>query len=134
MDFGLKGKNALILASSKGLGKAVAKELIQEGANVFLCSRNEDVLKETASNIGAAGYAVGDISKSADRLNIVEEAMQSNDDIKTKVRKHHSFNHPNNDKNSDTKQLRMTTLIDHFLLIMSANKKLDTSQKQISYK
>ena len=41
MDLGIKNKIALVLASSKGLGKACAKVLYEEGANVVICSRSE---------------------------------------------------------------------------------------------
>ena len=40
MELGLKGKNALICASSKGLGKGCAKALAAEGANVWLNGRD----------------------------------------------------------------------------------------------
>ena len=46
MDLGLKNKVALVVASSQGLGKAVAKELVKEGAHVMLTSRSEDKLAE----------------------------------------------------------------------------------------
>jgi len=42
MDFGLKGKNALVTGSSRGLGFAVANEFAQEGANVLICGRTQD--------------------------------------------------------------------------------------------
>ncbi len=79
MDLGIKGKNALIMASSKGLGKAVAMELAKEGANVFLCSRSEIDLKIAAQQIGAisykdVGYAVGDVSAKEGRDHILAEA------------------------------------------------------------
>ena len=51
MDLGLKGKNALVCASSKGLGKGCAKALAREGANVWLNGRNEITLDETAREI-----------------------------------------------------------------------------------
>ncbi len=47
MELGLKGKTALVAASSKGLGKAVASELINEGARVVICARNGETLEKT---------------------------------------------------------------------------------------
>ncbi len=54
MDLGLKGKTALVTASSKGLGKAIAHELSAEGCNVAICARNLVPLKETATEIANA--------------------------------------------------------------------------------
>ncbi|OIJ08172.1 3-oxoacyl-ACP reductase [Anaerobacillus arseniciselenatis] len=51
MDLGLKGKSILILASSKGLGKAIAQQYAKEGARIMLSSRNEQLLIETAEEI-----------------------------------------------------------------------------------
>lgn len=51
MELGLKGKRAVVCASSQGLGLAVAKELFAEGANVLICARNEDALKNAANEI-----------------------------------------------------------------------------------
>lgn len=51
MDLGLGGRVALIAASSRGLGRAVAAELAAEGAHVVLCARGEAALEETAGAI-----------------------------------------------------------------------------------
>lgn len=51
MDFGIRGKVALVSASSKGLGRAVAEELAAEGVNLVMCARGEDALRQTASSI-----------------------------------------------------------------------------------
>lgn len=45
MKLGLEGKNAIVAASSQGLGKAIAEELASNGANVMISSRNEQKLK-----------------------------------------------------------------------------------------
>jgi len=51
MDFHLKGKNAIICASSKGLGKACAAALAQEGVNVWLSARTEETLEAARQEI-----------------------------------------------------------------------------------
>lgn len=47
MDLGLRGKKALVAASTDGLGLAAAQQLLQEGAHVAICGRSADRL-ETA--------------------------------------------------------------------------------------
>lgn len=54
MDLGLSNKIALIAASSKGLGRACAEAMAQEGAKVTICARDETVLNQTQSEIMAA--------------------------------------------------------------------------------
>jgi len=59
MDFGIKGKKALVLGASKGIGKGIAMELAREGAEVVLCARHEKLLEEVADEIRkATGAAV----------------------------------------------------------------------------
>lgn len=53
MDLGLKGKVAIVAASSKGLGKAVASGLAQEGAHVAICARTDATVEATAEEIRA---------------------------------------------------------------------------------
>src|SRR3954468_21101364 len=54
MDLGLAGKVALVVASSTGLGKAVAEELASEGASLILCARTEKTLKDTCQQISSS--------------------------------------------------------------------------------
>jgi 3-oxoacyl-[acyl-carrier protein] reductase len=54
MELGLKGKAAIVAAASTGLGRAVAEELAQEGAQVALCARGAERLKQTAGEIEKA--------------------------------------------------------------------------------
>ncbi|MES2356845.1 MAG: SDR family oxidoreductase [Gemmatimonadota bacterium] len=51
MDLGIKDKVALVTASSRGLGRAVAEELAAEGANLVLCARSQSSLDETVRAI-----------------------------------------------------------------------------------
>jgi 3-oxoacyl-[acyl-carrier protein] reductase len=76
MDLGLKNKVALVIASSQGLGKAVAKELVKEGAHVMLTSRSEDKLAEVKEELealhgGKVAYFPCDITKNEDIQKLV---------------------------------------------------------------
>jgi 3-oxoacyl-[acyl-carrier protein] reductase len=75
MDLGLRDCRALVAAASKGLGKACAKALADEGARVFICSRNAAELKRAAAEIGAAGYSAADVSRPDEVKRVVAEAV-----------------------------------------------------------
>ena len=51
MDLGLKGKVALVVAASKGMGKASALGLAAEGARVVMCARGEADLTTAAAEV-----------------------------------------------------------------------------------
>lgn len=75
MDLGLKGKRALVMGASSGLGYAIAKELAQEGARVCLCSRSETRLKKAADEIGAEAFVTFDLSVPGAGREAVEKAI-----------------------------------------------------------
>ena len=52
MDLGIKGKTALVMGSSQGLGLAIAERLAAEGANLVLSARRIEALEEAAAEIG----------------------------------------------------------------------------------
>jgi 3-oxoacyl-[acyl-carrier protein] reductase len=54
MDLKLKGKTALIGGASKGLGRACAQALAEEGVNVAICSRSQVDLEQAAQEIRAS--------------------------------------------------------------------------------
>lgn len=60
MDFGITGKRALVLASSRGLGLGIATALAQEDANVLLCGRSGEKLAENCARINALGKGKAD--------------------------------------------------------------------------
>lgn len=51
MDLNLKGKNALVIASSQGLGKAIAEKLFEQGANVMISSRDHAKLEKIKADL-----------------------------------------------------------------------------------
>ena len=65
----LKGKNALITGGGRGLGKAVAIALANEGVNVGITGRNEESLKTTVAELEKLGvkaaYSVFDVEEMA---------------------------------------------------------------------
>lgn len=54
MDLGLRGRKAIVCASSKGLGRACAEALAEAGCDIVLNGRNEDALNATATALREA--------------------------------------------------------------------------------
>jgi len=79
MDLKLNHKVAIVLAASKGLGKAIATALSAEGARVIIGSRDDDELQQTAKEIsGITGNDVVamavDVSNAARVTDFIEKA------------------------------------------------------------
>lgn len=79
MDFGIRGKRALVCASSKGLGRGCAEALAGEGVDLVLNARGAEALEETATHIretyGVEVTAVAaDITSEEGRAKVLEAA------------------------------------------------------------
>ncbi|WP_322009353.1 SDR family oxidoreductase [Paraburkholderia sp. J12] len=57
MQLGLESKRSLVTGASRGLGRAIAGALRNEGARVAVCARDEDRLAKVAAEIGAEAFA-----------------------------------------------------------------------------
>ncbi len=57
MDLGLKGRVAIVAASSQGLGKATAERFAAEGCRVAMCARNAEALNKAADHIRSEHHA-----------------------------------------------------------------------------
>jgi len=53
MDLGLRDKHAIVTGGSRGIGKAIARELAREGADVAIVARNKVDLEATARELAA---------------------------------------------------------------------------------
>ncbi len=81
VDLNLAGKTALVMASSQGLGKAVATELVREGTNVMISSRNTEKLRKVQEELNAIGkgkvsFYTADITKKEDIQQLVKETKR----------------------------------------------------------
>jgi 3-oxoacyl-[acyl-carrier protein] reductase len=82
MDLGLKGKRALVLAASRGLGYACARGLAQEGCHLVICSRDEARIRAAADQIRKDTGAkveplVADVSSPAEADRLVGAAVSA---------------------------------------------------------
>lgn len=55
MDLGLRGKGAIVTGGSKGIGRAIALGLADEGANVAICARGQEALRDAERELAERG-------------------------------------------------------------------------------
>src|SRR5918997_3137210 len=66
VELGLENKTIVVGGASSGLGRAVAEQLVAEGARVLLVARNEDAIQEAARELGEqAEQCIADVSQSS---------------------------------------------------------------------
>jgi 3-oxoacyl-[acyl-carrier protein] reductase len=81
MDLGLRGRVALVAASSRGLGRAVADELAAEGARLVICARSEETIREAAAAIAEAHDVeiipvAADLARAGEAQRVVNAGIQ----------------------------------------------------------
>jgi 3-oxoacyl-[acyl-carrier protein] reductase len=81
MDLRLAGRAAFVAASSRGMGRAIAERFAAEGADVAMCARNGEVLREAAEAVRAHGVRVvaetADVSDAYDVATVVDYAANA---------------------------------------------------------
>ncbi len=75
MDLGIKGKVALVLASSRGLGQAMAVSLAKEGVKVAVTGRNPEGLKKSVEMIEAVGGTALALSWDLSDLSVIDSLV-----------------------------------------------------------
>lgn len=81
MYLDISGKTALVTASSRGLGRAVAEALVPEEVNVMLCARGVVALEQAADAIRALGggrveYETADVTRGDDVARVVQSCIK----------------------------------------------------------
>jgi 3-oxoacyl-[acyl-carrier protein] reductase len=81
MDLGLSGKRAVVTGATRGLGRAIAARLAQEGCAVGLCARDGDAVTEAVEALRAVGGpahgVVADVADEASLTSAVEELAEA---------------------------------------------------------
>jgi NAD(P)-dependent dehydrogenase (short-subunit alcohol dehydrogenase family) len=82
MDLKLEGKKALVTGGSRGIGKAIARQLAREGVGCAICARGEDALRAAAAEIERETGSrvvpiVADTSRADGIQRLVEAAKQA---------------------------------------------------------
>lgn len=79
MDLGLQGRVALVTGSARGIGKATAKVLLQEGCSVVICDLDKEKLAETESELSNYGNVLAvptDVTDMGDVKRLVNTAVE----------------------------------------------------------
>lgn len=80
MDLGIAGRTAIVTGSSKGIGKAIASTLVDEGCQVAICARDSDELRAAADDIGEDGNVLAvetDVTDFDDVERLVDETRET---------------------------------------------------------
>lgn len=75
MDLGISGKKAIICASSRGLGKAIAEQLAQEGVEIVINGTNQENLAKTQEEFSKKKYKVSAVLGAMEEASTREELL-----------------------------------------------------------
>ena len=76
MDFELMGKLVLVTGGSRGIGKAIALALAEQGADLVICGRNQDTLNNTVKAIQCKGVNAWGFQADVSKINEIEMLFQ----------------------------------------------------------
>lgn len=78
MDLELTGKSFAVTGSSRGLGFFAAQKLVQEGARVAICGRDEKMLEQAKARLGAGVFALAlDLAQPGQAERFIDESAKA---------------------------------------------------------
>ena len=75
IDLKLDKKIVLITGGSRGIGRAIAKLFVDEGANVVITSKNQKKLQQTSKELGNLFFVTADIKNEKDVKNVINKTI-----------------------------------------------------------
>ena len=76
IDLKLDKKVVLITGGSRGIGKAISKLFVDEGADVVITSKNQKKLQQTSKELGNLFFVAGDIKNENDVKNVINKTIR----------------------------------------------------------
>lgn len=77
MDLNLSGKRAIVSGGSRGIGRAIVKKLLEEGASVAFFARGQEDIDSSLSDLGAVGTVYGESVDASDYDAVCEWVQRS---------------------------------------------------------
>jgi 3-oxoacyl-[acyl-carrier protein] reductase len=79
MDLGIKGRSAIVTGGGRGIGRATARQFLEEGVRVTICGRNQETLRKTRDELaqhtgGDVQAVVADMTRPPDIERLVDAA------------------------------------------------------------
>jgi 3-oxoacyl-[acyl-carrier protein] reductase len=134
MDLGLKGRRALVMGGTKGLGRSIADALAAEGAAIVISGRDQGRLDEAAAALKAAGAAsasgvVADVARGEDMDRLADAAEKAMGGVDILVLNHGG---PPPCTASEMKEADLVAWFQHIVVspIRIANRLLPAMRKQ----
>ena len=73
MDMDFNGRAALVTGGSSGLGLEISKQLLEQGAKVVICGRDQNKLEQVTKKYGFTGFMIWDVSNISIIQNKIKE-------------------------------------------------------------
>ncbi len=137
MSFSIVGKTAIVTGAANGVGLAIARHFVQNGANVILADMNEEKLKEEVGSLrneaGSAIFFSGDLREKLTQANLLSAAIDEFDrvDILVNASRQFLISDPLNSEEDSFEKLLDQNLITNLRMSQIVAKRMIHQAKKI---